>query len=388
MERGKIQSPTAFEGLVARLIFAALLIKIISPLRGLGWFWIWSVNFALVGGLFAYAYFSIRTKKQTGEKNAEKTWEGSVSRIESNAKNTANSIVFISADRTSWLLKHICRSSPERATYIKVFFELAIVSVFLVRKKEKESQPSKELFQELVISEICNRFRSGFSNTQDALKVCSQFRDTLRNRIRTYQIGNDGRDLALSLALNISKATPELSPKVLDAYLPEIVAAINKHIAKHSEEKMFNSTRVVRGIGGPLSIFSGVIVCLLFLHFIGAAKRSPASATFPIEECSIRIESEPAGATVMLYGHQRGVTPATLRTVCNQSVHLELKRNGYEPKSENVVVRNRENRIILSLKRIPESLGDIGPSQGAVDRNEIGKPVVREPITHHERYFR
>ena len=84
----------------------------------------------------------------------------------------------------------------------------------------------------------------------------------------------------------------------------------------------------------------------------------------PGGDCSVRVESDPTGAKVLVNGEERGTTFTNIAVPCNQSINLTLRLDGYEGLSQNLMVQNKTERFVKTLKRVPT-----GTLELTLDRN-------------------
>ncbi len=84
-------------------------------------------------------------------------------------------------------------------------------------------------------------------------------------------------------------------------------------------------------------------------------KREIRNYTFKFDAGTVRLESEPPGATISINGKQIGATPKTLVQKPDATVSYEVAALNYTPIVKEVRLKNHEydNRVMLSLARRP-----------------------------------
>ena len=80
--------------------------------------------------------------------------------------------------------------------------------------------------------------------------------------------------------------------------------------------------------------------------------------------CTLEVESDPAGASVFVNGKENGFTTTTVSAPCNHKLQLKIQMDGYETVTEPVYTKDRMPRIYKTLKAIP-----MGRVEFYVDRN-------------------
>lgn len=96
-------------------------------------------------------------------------------------------------------------------------------------------------------------------------------------------------------------------------------------------------------------------------------------------DCNLKVESDPASAIVVVGAEEKGTTPLNLPLECGANANITLKKEGYEPVSENVMVKKLNQSLFKQLKRIP-----VGTLVVSVSLNA----TVSIPEIKFERYVR
>jgi hypothetical protein len=78
------------------------------------------------------------------------------------------------------------------------------------------------------------------------------------------------------------------------------------------------------------------------------AERDPA-ALLDETDCLARVESVPAGARVSVNGLAIGLTPTEIEAACDETVDLEVDREGYERISQPIRVKTKTAKLVLTL---------------------------------------
>ena len=73
----------------------------------------------------------------------------------------------------------------------------------------------------------------------------------------------------------------------------------------------------------------------------------------PVGDCTLKVDSDPPAAKIFIEGQERGITSAVLFAPCQQSFDVTLRLEGYESVSQNIVLTDKETRILKTLKKIP-----------------------------------
>lgn len=116
-----------------------------------------------------------------------------------------------------------------------------------------------------------------------------------------------------------------------------------------------------------------------------AAKPSIEPNTIPTAppegECVVRIDSDPAGGKVYINGNLKGKTPISVSVKCAKDLNLEMRNEGYENINENVFIRNRENKLFKSMKKIPMGEVELVLSRNAevsLDGEIVGEAMANQ----------
>lgn len=93
---------------------------------------------------------------------------------------------------------------------------------------------------------------------------------------------------------------------------------------------------------------------------------SPVTDEDPMSvgNCTLEVESDPAGASVLINGKTAGFTTTTVSAPCNRKVQLTIQMDGYEQVTEPVYMKDRMPHVYRTLKVIPT-----GRVEFYVDRN-------------------
>ena len=78
---------------------------------------------------------------------------------------------------------------------------------------------------------------------------------------------------------------------------------------------------------------------------------SPIVVVNPPKTCSVKVESDPSGANILLDRVARGTTPNTLQLTQGQSYALSLKMENYQPHDEKIDCDSREVSATLVEKK-------------------------------------
>jgi archaellum component FlaG (FlaF/FlaG flagellin family) len=73
----------------------------------------------------------------------------------------------------------------------------------------------------------------------------------------------------------------------------------------------------------------------------------------PGGDCTLRVDTDPQGAKILVDGKERGISSTQLALSCNQSINLTLQLEGYESVSENLSMNKETEKVVKSLRRIP-----------------------------------
>jgi hypothetical protein len=84
----------------------------------------------------------------------------------------------------------------------------------------------------------------------------------------------------------------------------------------------------------------------------------------PVGGCSMRVSTEPSGVEVFIGNQKKGLTPTVVSGVCQESINLTLKKQGFESVSENIKLAPKVNELYKVLKKTP-----VGTLQIVVDQN-------------------
>lgn len=113
--------------------------------------------------------------------------------------------------------------------------------------------------------------------------------------------------------------------------------------------------------------------------------RSPRkyAITLTSDSATLALNSEPAGATVLLNGVNRGETPCTIERVPSGETDIEITLDGFKPYTDTVKLSAGENQTVTAtLRAIPSNLKIVSIPTGAriyVDNQFQGKA----PVTLH-----
>lgn len=104
-----------------------------------------------------------------------------------------------------------------------------------------------------------------------------------------------------------------------------------------------------------------------------------ASACSETDTGSVTIDSDPAGATIMVDGETRGTTPKTFNLVPEGSFEVTLQLDGHQPKTVKVSVP-AGGRVIVSQSLIPisrlEILRQQALSDGMISASEAKRLII------------
>lgn len=107
----------------------------------------------------------------------------------------------------------------------------------------------------------------------------------------------------------------------------------------------------------------------------------PLPAQPPAGECVVRIDSDPVGGNVYINGSLKGKTPTSVSVSCGKDINLEIRNPAFETVSENIFIRNRENKIFKSLKKIPMGELELVLSRNAevsLDGEVVGEAMANQ----------
>ena len=99
---------------------------------------------------------------------------------------------------------------------------------------------------------------------------------------------------------------------------------------------------------------------------VSSGQTTSVSAVLTTATGSLNIKSNPSGATILLDGTNKGVTPATLTGISSGKHKVVLKKGGYDDYSVNVTVSSGETETIsATLSQSPGSLNITSTPSGA-----------------------
>ncbi len=105
-----------------------------------------------------------------------------------------------------------------------------------------------------------------------------------------------------------------------------------------------------------------------------------------ITTANVRVESNPAGATITHAGNSLGLTPATI-VLPEGSQQLMIELEGYRPKTQPVnVIAGREQTVTVRLEEIPTGFLTIATDPIQCEVFIDGRNVGRSPLSRHRTY--
>jgi serine/threonine protein kinase len=110
----------------------------------------------------------------------------------------------------------------------------------------------------------------------------------------------------------------------------------------------------------------------------GSGETSAAAGSPAAMDCSLDLNSDPAGAQIIIGKDPKGLTPNTVAVPCNQALNVTLKLDNYEVVSENLVMHDRVVKLYKTLKKIPMGTLELTLNQNAqisVDGDAFGQTV-------------
>ncbi|MDP7531065.1 MAG: PEGA domain-containing protein, partial [Candidatus Scalindua sp.] len=118
---------------------------------------------------------------------------------------------------------------------------------------------------------------------------------------------------------------------------------------------------------------------------VNVGKEKVLTALLQIKTGSIRVESTPPNADIYIDGEKAGTTPDTLLSIIPDQHEVEVRMDGYEVWSENIVVEpDKETSLTVALKLRTGSLSiKSKPSKAKVylDGDEVGiTPAILKSV--------
>jgi serine/threonine-protein kinase len=142
--------------------------------------------------------------------------------------------------------------------------------------------------------------------------------------------------------------------------------------------------------GAPIGILIGGGAALLLLGIVAAyLLTSGGSATGGAVEATgrgvIHVESQPAGATIVLNGRPRGKTPAAVEGLAAGRYEVVAELAGYEPAFKKLALQeDRPEKVSLSLQASKDVMGEADilsrPAGATVYIDAEEKPAGRTPL--------